>query len=175
MKRAVTLAILFFVTFASTAMAIEGLALRGSGSITYMGFIDVYDAALFTEDGDAATDIMDPELSKCLRLDYKLALSAKDFIQAADTVLKRQHPPQTLQRVNQEISALNKAYLPVKQGDRYQLCYDGKRKGTTLSLNRQKLITIDSADFASIYFGIWLGPREPIDERLRDSLLYGRK
>jgi len=116
---------------------------------------------------------MDPELSKCLQLDYKLSLSPKDFIQAADTVLNRQHPSQALGKVAAEIDAMHKAYLPVKEGDRYQLCYDGEKKVTILSLNRRELIQIESAEFASIYLGIWLGPREPIDIRLRDSLLNG--
>lgn len=174
MKSIIAAFILFCVMLGNSAIATEGLTLRGKGVISYLGFIDVYEAALYTEKRDDIVNILDPELSKCLRLDYKVSLSPEDFIKSADTVLKRQHQSQTLDRVAREISALHKAYLPVKQGDHYQLCYDGEKKLTTLLLNRQELVTIESAEFGSIYLGIWLGAREPIDERLRDSLLYGR-
>jgi len=36
-------------------------------------------------------------------------------------------------------------------------------------------VRITSADFARVYFGIWLGPEAPLDEKLRDRLLANRR
>jgi len=44
---------------------------------------------------------------------------------------------------------------------------------TTLSYNGGVLVSVDSPDFAEIYFSIWLGKTDPLDETLRDDLLAG--
>lgn len=174
MKHAVAAFMIFIFFLATSAVASDGMTLRGKGVIKYLGFIEVYDAALYTRNPNDTANILDPEISKCLRLEYKVSLSPEDFITGAYTVLRRQHPPETLNRVEQEISALHEAYRPVGKGDQYQLCYDGEKKVTTLLLNRQELIAIESPEFGNIYLGIWLDSREPIDGKMRDSLLYGR-
>jgi hypothetical protein len=44
---------------------------------------------------------------------------------------------------------------------------------STLALNDKVLTVIDSADFASVYFGIWLSRYKPLDEDLREDLFSG--
>lgn len=68
---------------------------------------------------------------------------------------------------------LHNAYQDVQKGDSYYLCYDAQQHQTTLTLNDTKLVTVPSAEFAKVYFGIWLGEIKPIDERLRERLLRG--
>ena len=62
-------------------------------------------------------------------------------------------------------------YRDVEPGDRYRLTYEPGR-GTTLSHNGQRLGTIEGADFAADYFGLWLGA-DPLSESFRDELLSG--
>ena len=68
---------------------------------------------------------------------------------------------------------LHSAFLDVKKGDSYYLCYDAPQRLTTLTLNDTELVAVPSKEFAEAYFGIWLGAVQPIDEKLRDLLLKG--
>lgn len=173
MKRVVSAFTIFLILSGISVAASDEMTLRGRGMIKYLGLIQVYDAALYTKHPGDTANILDPEISKCLRLDYKVSLSPENFIKGANTILKRQHLPETLNRIEQEISTFHEVYRPVAEGDHYQLCYDGDKKVTTLLLNQKELISIESSEFGNIYLGIWLGPKEPIDEELRDNLLFG--
>jgi hypothetical protein len=68
---------------------------------------------------------------------------------------------------------LHASYRDVKEGDSYRLCYDHRLQQSTLALNDKVLTVIDSADFASVYFGIWLSRYKPLDEDLREDLFSG--
>ena len=54
-------------------------------------------------------------------------------------------------------------------GDRYALSYV-PGQGTELTLNGRRLVLVEGADFARVYFAIWLGER-PLDDGMRDRLL----
>jgi hypothetical protein len=149
------------------------LILVGEGEVYYMGFIKVYDAALYVESKTNSQEIIDPETSRCLKLTYEVSLAVEDFVRGAETVLARQHSPGEIAHLRQEIDILHGAYRDVGKGDSYSLCYDAPRRLTTLALNDTELVAIHSNDFAEAYFGIWLGAVEPIDEKLRDQLLRG--
>ncbi len=168
------MAVIFLFVSSGFSMAEIGeMQLRGKGIVKYLGFIKVYDASLYTKNAGDTQNILSPEISKCLRLDYNVSLTPENFIEGANTILKRQHTPTTLNTIQKEINIFHKAYRSVEEGDNYQLCYEGDSAVTTLLLNQKELVSIESADFGNIYMGIWLGPQEPIDERLRDNLLYG--
>ena len=96
-----------------------------------------------------------------------------DFGKGAAPSLERNQTPAELARLQGRIDRINTTYKDVKAGDRYSLTYLPGR-GTELALNGTPLLTIEGADFAAAYFGIWLG-REPIDEKLKRDLLKGRK
>lgn len=147
------------------------MELRGQGVVYWMRFIKVYDAYLYTVDESDRSKILDPGVSKCLRLEYSVSLSPEDFIKGADTVLARQHPPEYLASIQSEIDALHDAYAPVEKGDSYLMCYRADEATTTLALNGAELVSIQSEPFSAAYFGIWLGPEEPLSEDLRDDLL----
>jgi hypothetical protein len=153
--------------------AVSGMNLVGKGEIYYMGFIKVYDAALYANTGAGSQEIMGPETSRCLKLTYDVSLKVKDFVLGAETVLARQHSPEELARLRKEIDMLHAAYRDVRKGDSYHLCYDAPNRVTTLTLNDTELVAVPSREFADAYFGIWLGAVQPLDEKLRDRLLKG--
>jgi hypothetical protein len=155
----------------SASATIDSMRLQGQGEIRYLGFIKVYDAYLFIEDPEAAADVLNPSVSKCLQLSYHVSLTPENFIEGANTILARQHGTDHLEELRDDIELLHGTYQPVKKGDSYQLCYQAETVTTTLSLNGRELVSVKSANFSSAYFGIWLGDNQPLDSDLRRNLV----
>lgn len=153
---------------------VAGMVPQGSGTAKYLGFITVYRATLLVGERLEESAVLSPYTSRCLKLQYEVSLKAEDFVLAADTVLARQHSADTLSRMKEDIERLHRAYTNVKAGDEYTLCYSASDQTTRLSLNGVEQVAVPSAEFASLYFGIWLGPEKPLDHRLRNDLLGGR-
>lgn len=147
------------------------LTLVGTGAFHYMGLVKLYDAELLASKNAKRENLLSPDVSRCLKLDYAVDLTKDKFILAADTVLQRQHDAATLEAVRPQVDQLHAAYQDVKSGDHYTLCYDSQQQQTTLRLNGKKLIEVPNPEFARIYFGIWLGEQEPISQTLRELLL----
>jgi hypothetical protein len=145
------------------------LALRSVGVLTRL-FFRAYATALYLPDGVAADRWRD-DVAKSLEIEYFLDIGAERFGPAGDAVLARMHDEATLAPLRERIERLNAAYVDVRKGDRYTLTY-APGAGTTLAHNGRPLVTIDGADFAAVYFSIWLGD-DPVDARLRDQLLAG--
>lgn len=143
----------------------------GSGTVRYMGFIKVYTATLYTEPEVDRSTLMSENSTKCLTLHYKVSVKAEDIITAAETILKRQHDDATLQKVQPAIDELHNSYRDVGDGDIYSLCYENAAQQSSLELNGEQLVVINSPLFAQIYFGIWLGERAPISTKLRNMLI----
>ncbi len=146
----------------------------GNGIAKYLGFITVYRATLLAGADMEEAAVLSPSTSRCLKLQYKVSVKAKDFVLAADTVLARQHGADTLSRLKKDIERLHRAYTDVNAGDVYTMCYSAIDQTTRLSLNGVEQVAVPSAEFASLYFGIWLGPEKPLDHRLRNDLLGSR-
>lgn len=164
--------LLMAILVPTTVMAIpEDMELLGTGKAKYLGVITVYDAALFVRIKEGPQDILSPDTSRCLKLDYAVEVSSEDFIRAADTILRRQHDKDKLARVEAEINKLHRSYSKVAKGDNYTLCYDSAAKATTLYRNSLPQVEIVSEEFAEIYFGIWLGAKDPLSNGLRNRLL----
>ena len=168
----ILIALIIFVSSPGYA-TIPGMNLLGKGEVYYLGFIKVYDAALYTDAQSGGQMIMDSETSRCLKLTYDVSLTVKDFVLGAETVLARQHSPEGIAKLRKEIDMLHAAYRDVQKGDSYYLCYAAPQHLTTLTLNDTELVAVPSKEFAEVYFGIWLGAVQPIDEKLRDRLLSG--
>ena len=151
--------------------ALDSLQARSQGNVYYLGFIKVYTASLLTQKSTDLDNILDPEVSKCLKLVYDVSLTSENFIEGANTVLARQYSPDYLDSLRQEIQILHNAYLPVEKGDHYTLCYDSDSAKTTLILNDRELASIVSRDFSSLYFGIWLSHDKPLDKKLQRNLV----
>jgi hypothetical protein len=163
-------------SFGSAAAKIpQDLSLSGSGEINYLGFIKVYDATLFAPPDVLKNDILADDCSRCLKLDYAVNLSVDNFIEAGETVLKKQQSETILASIKPQLDLLHQNYRDVKKNDSYILCYDADEQQTSLNLNGNTLVTIPSSQFAAVYFGIWLGEENPIDQGLRSRLLAGLK
>lgn len=175
MWRAATLLILLVLPAPKAGWAvIEGMVTQGHGIAKYLGLITVYRATFFTDAEMQEEAVLGASTSRCLKLQYEVSVKAEDFVLAADTVLARQHGAATLSRLKNDIERLHRAYTDVNAGDVYTMCYSAFDQTTRLSLNGVEQVAVPSAEFASIYFGIWLGPERPLDQRLRNNLL-GRR
>jgi hypothetical protein len=160
------------VSFAETLQAGDvALRLHGAALLRYKKIIKAYVAALYLPEGTAPERAL-ADVPKRLEISYMVAIKGGDFAKGADPVLARHHGAAELERLRGRIERLHGAYLDVKPGDRYALTYLPGR-GTELTLNGKPLVVIEGADFASAYFGIWLGA-DPIDGKLRRDLLKGR-
>jgi hypothetical protein len=153
--------------------AISGMNLLGEGTVYYMGFIKVYDVALYANTHNVDQMVIDTDVSRCLKLTYDRFLSAKDIVLGSETILSRQHSPEVISKLRQEIDMMHAACQDVQKGDILYLCYDAPQGLTTMNLNGTELVAVPLKEFADAYFGIWLGAVQPLDEKLRDRLLSG--
>ena len=145
----------------------------GQGTARYAGFIPVYDAILYAQADVPADNILEPAVAKRLEIVYRVSLEADKMIMAAERTLARQHSEDQLARWRSEITTLHRSYRDVRSGDRYALVFDPS-DGLRLEFNGQKLASVNSAEFAQLYFGIWLG-NSPLSDRLRSALLYEQR
>ena len=168
------LAILLLSTLTGLAKVnnlLPGLEKTGTGTVKYLGIFKVYDAELYTRPEVPSSAVLGEETSRCLVLLYDLDLSAADIIKGANAVLKRQNSKEVLKTTLKYIDILHANYTNVQSGDSYTLCYDAASSTTQLLFNDEEVVSINSTEFARIYFGIWLSSIEPISETLRDNLL----
>lgn len=160
------------ITFAPQArIGAADVPLRNAALLRYLYFLKAYVAALYLP-AEVTPQQALSDVPKRLEISYLVAIRGEDFDKGAAPVLRRNLSTVELARLEERLARLNAAYRDVKPGDRYALSYDPAR-GTELSLNGTPLVTIEGADFAAAYFGVWLG-REPIDADLKKALLKGR-
>ena len=112
-----TLTVLFFTITASSAATIESMQLVGKGEAHYLRFIKVYDASLYTTQSVMADDILKPDISKCLNLEYKVAVGREDFITAANTVLDKQFSKKELSGVEGELEHVGAGNIHLAASD----------------------------------------------------------
>lgn len=138
------------------------LTLRGVSLLRVGVIFKVYVAGLFVGEGADTRRVLE-DVPKRLELAYLRNLAADDIIKAGNDMLRRHLSKAQLAALQPRIDAISRLYVDVKPGDRYALTYVPGR-GSTLSLNGRDLGTIEGADFASAYFGIWLDPRTDYPE-----------
>lgn len=151
------------------ALVHEGTNLqrRGAGLLTYF-FIKAYASALYLP-ANVPASAYRSDVHKCLEIAYLVDIKGKDFGPAGEKVLAQTLSAAQMRALRPQFEAISRAYIDVKKGDRYALCYAPGR-GTTLKHNGRALVTVPGAEFGSVYYDIWLGPK-PVDEDLRDLLL----
>lgn len=149
------------------------LHMLGQGEAYYLKFIKVYNATLYSNEHVEVDMILTDKVSKCLELLYAVDIDKEDFVEAANTVLQKQFSKERLATAREDIDILHQGYLDVEAGDSYTLCYDSRVAKTTLTHNGNVLVSINSPKFAQIYFSIWLGKDDPLDDELRVDLLAG--
>jgi hypothetical protein len=160
------------VTFTdSIAIGEKAVSLRGAALLRWLKLVKVYVAALYLPEQAKPSEVLS-DIPKRLEINYLVAIKGADFGPAAEPILARNVSGAELKRLRHRIDRLNAAYRDIKPGDRYALTYQ-PGKGTELSLNGEPLVTIEGADFAAAYFGIWLG-HKPLDDNLKKALLHKR-
>ncbi|MBI3797250.1 MAG: chalcone isomerase family protein [Deltaproteobacteria bacterium] len=157
------------VTFADSYQAGETrLVLNGVGLLRYRLVIKGYVAALYLGEGVRPGQVL-TDVPKRLEIEYFWAIAGPDFGKAAEQVMAENFPAATLTPLRSRIERLHALYNDVKPHDRYALTYI-PGVGMELALNGQAKGMIEGADFASVYFAIWLGAK-PINASLKSQLL----
>ncbi len=157
------------VEFAPAVRSNAGeLQLCSTALLRYLTIFKGYSAGLYMADCDARREVL-RDVPKRLDLSYFWAIDGEQFADAAEELLAQSVPEVELERLRPRLDLLHRSYRSVQPGDRYTLTYLPGR-GTELALNGESLATIEGADFARVYFGIWLGDR-PIDASFRDALI----
>ena len=148
--------------------------LQSKGEVRYLSIFKVYDIGLYSPGKVTSKNILNKNISKCLKLDYVVNLTEDKFRLATFEILQRQHSAEYLQKIKVPLEQLQSAYKPVKKGDTYTLCYNGKNKIISLVLNDKKLTEIKSAELAKAYMGIWLSDNQPISMPLYRTFFSNR-
>jgi len=157
-----------FLSFEAIA-SIKQWPLKRQGEVRYLGVVKVYDIGLYSPSNISSDNILDSNISKCLKLDYAVNLTQDQFKLATSKILKRQHSAEFLASIDAPLTALQASYKPVKKGDIYSLCYNGKTKRMKLDLNDKTLFEMQSAELAKAYLGIWLSKNNPISRPLLNN------
>ena len=149
----------------------QQVPIAGFANLKYY-FFDVYDAVYYSSDTQPVSK-SSPDQIRVLTIYYKISFNKEDFAKAGDDQINK-FIDVNINDFKSALETLNAAYVDVKEGDSYTLQYIPE-KGTSLILNNNKvLVTVPGAEFAKLYFRIWLDKENPIDEELRNNLLKTR-
>lgn len=152
-----------------TAVEVAGrtMPLRSASLLRHWGF-RVYTAALYAPAEATDRESLLAPAPKRLVLHYHRSISRDVMIKGAEKVLSAT-PGLDLKALSDRLDRVNAIYRDVRAGDEYSITWEPER-GTTIALNGVEQITVEGADFARAYFGIWLSER-PLNTELRDKLL----
>ncbi|MCC5875915.1 MAG: chalcone isomerase family protein [Candidatus Sumerlaeia bacterium] len=143
------------------------MKLRKTHLFRYWGF-RVYSVALYTKaDFRKGDDILD-DVPKRLVLHYHRSIDRGKMIEGAEVVMPR-NEGDNMDALKERLDKVNAAYVDVSSGDEYAIDYL-PGKGLVISLNGEPTVSVEGADFARAYFGIWLGEK-PINDGLKRTLL----
>jgi Chalcone isomerase-like len=145
--------------------ALPTAALSGQATLRFWGF-EVYHASLWVAPGFSASRYFDHGFA--LELAYLRDLSGGDIAKRSLTEMARQASigPEQGRRWGEQMGAL---FPNVKAGDRLTgIHLPGV--GARFVLNGQPLGEIKDAEFARLFFGIWLSPQTS-EPKLRLALL----
>lgn len=155
----------------SVVVADTELTLRGVAVLKWAMFFSVYAGAFYLPAEQPGNDWHE-DIPKMLELAYFRDFKAEDFSSSSEKLLKRDLTETEFKRLEGRLEDFCNLFRDVKAGDRYSLTYS-PATGTELWLNNQRLGAVPGNDFATAYFGIWLGPT-PINTTFRDRLLGAR-
>jgi hypothetical protein len=144
------------------------LELSGVGELRYLGFVKIYDGALYLPAEADSSQVLD-NISKRLEVRYLRSFKSKDFGPATIAGIKKNVDPETYARLESRIAYHNGLYDDITPGDRVSLTYI-PTVGTRLEINGTTKGTIEGADFARALFSIWLGEK-PFDRGFKKALL----
>jgi hypothetical protein len=149
----------------------ERLIKLGEYRYVYRMFFKLYDAALYASPNAKTADVLNAQTNYRLQFRYLREIDKSIILESSGKMLEKNLLPDELNLIAERVKRLNSAYQTVKEGDRSSLTYR-TGVGTTLRINGESAMTIEGADFARLYFKIWLG-EQPISGSLRKALLGG--
>lgn len=132
----------------------------------------ITDVALYIDPAQslpASGDILDPEYTKYLTIEYGLSVSAERFEKMSRDLLEENWPAQTLAEHREGIDTFCGWLQAVEKGDRYAIYWQPGR-GLTLALNDKVQGSLASEQASAIVLSLWLG-RAAVSESQRDELL----
>lgn len=141
----------------------------GEYRYVYRFFFDLYEAALFTEPGADAGDVLNAKRAFHLQFRYLREIDKEIILKSAARMLEKNLSPEERSSIASRVEKINEAYTSVGEGDVSSLTYKPS-KGTTLMINDKYVTTIEGRDFAELYFRIWLG-EQAISQSLKKNLL----
>jgi hypothetical protein len=144
------------------------LELSGVGELRYLGFVKIYDGALYLPAEADSSQVLE-NIPKRLEVRYVRSFKSKDFGPATIAGIKKNVDPETYARLESRIAYHNGLYDDIEPGDRVSLTYI-PAVGTQLEINGTTKGTIEGADFARALFSIWLGEK-PFDRGFKKALL----
>lgn len=181
MKHAVLLITLWVSLGSSTSMAgleplfppsldLDGVSLerKGVSQLTVGYIFKVYVAAFYQTARQGPDDALSDQ-PRHLEISYLRDIAKDDFLDAAEDMLSKQHPPEKIEAIRPGIQQINGLYQDVRKGDRYSLTYR-PGVGTELRFNGEIRGVIPGREFAHVYFSIWLGEQHPY-RAFRDRLV----
>lgn len=141
------------------------LAKCSQTEISVMKFINVADAALYSSDCSRL-----PDLTQNLQLSfiYHRDIAGEDFIEAAETLLKRNLSDTEFTKIKADLDEFNAAYESVAEGDRYDIRRN--QSGLSLFKNGRLIGEHPSLMLGQSYYQIWFGDK-PFNDDLKQSLL----
>lgn len=139
--------------------------LAGSSRYTYWGF-DVYQASLWVEPGFEPAALARQRFA--LELRYLRSFKGRDIAQRSIDEMRRQADFSDAQ-AQAWLQAMQRAFPDVASGDRL-LGLHLPGRGARFYANGQLTAEITDAEFAQLFFGIWLSERTS-EPRLRAALL----
>ncbi|MGB0257638.1 MAG: chalcone isomerase family protein, partial [Coraliomargarita sp.] len=142
----------------------EGYQKLGEHRYYHKRIFKVYDAVLYTAPQASADNVLNADRSFKLTFSYLRDIDKALAIDAADRALEKNLDPNQAAIIASRLRDLNSAYVSVAKGDTTTLHYQ-PGLGTTYSINGEPQTTIPGADFAQLYFRIWLG-EQPLSTAL---------
>ena len=139
----------------------------GTGRLTVWGF-QVYDARLWAQPGFRAANFDRAQLA--LELSYLRAFKAEEIAERSIREMRRSKPVSDAQAARWTADLL-RVIPDVRTGDRVM----GIHKpglGAAFWVNGKNTGEVQDAEFAKLFFGIWLSPNTS-EPKLRDALLAG--
>lgn len=140
----------------------------GESEVKALGFIKLFEAALYLEDGHQTYDFPG-DFSYALSIRYNLKIRSETLIKTSQDILGDLYDSAKLSAIEAKLDKINQYYTDVEKGDIYSLIYKPD-SGTTLLYNGKPKVTIEGKTFAEIYFSIWLGGHPKCKQLEKDLL-----
>lgn len=154
-------------TLAQAAPELAGLALRGQGRMRFLG-LRVYDIRLWSAAPVTAANWQDQPLT--LEIEYARSLDGGEIARRSLKEMRRQADIGDAQ-ARAWLAQMQAAFPDVKAGDRISASLE-PGVAAQFFVNGQPGRRVADANFARLFFGIWLSPQTS-EPALRQQLLGG--